>query len=336
MDGDHQRINVLLIEGIALLLVMFVHSGTPNFIYAPMSYGIASFIFARGYQWRERRFAEFFRSRVRLITTYYWAGLINTALFLAVVPSKFLPAPKLEYFKNFLLCRLDRLDRIPINIVPTWFLTMLFFAELYYHLLRKNKILLYVAMAASILLRLFPHEPWPLKLDTALLAVPFFHIGALWRERELEADSLAFTLSCFGLVLITVANGDISWNTMAFGRNGLIAVLGEFLTIPAIVFPSVILRGSKLEPFFLKLSMNALFVLSYHFLIGSLLALPFVILTSSYSNPVSVLHRVWFLHFPIVLAVVLIIISKVPRRLLGFLTGDFLLPAPGVRRGRRV
>lgn len=62
--------------------------------------------------------------------------------FLHSCSKKFLSTSRVDYLLNFLVVRLDRLHEIPINIVPTWFLVMLFISEVAYYWLRKNKLLI--------------------------------------------------------------------------------------------------------------------------------------------------------------------------------------------------
>lgn len=323
--SEKEKPNALLMEGIGIFCVMFVHSGTPNSIYALFSYGLASFIFARGYQWKERPFQQFVLSRVRLLITYYWTGMINTALFFIVVPKKFLSTSRVDYLLNFLVVRLDRLHEIPINIVPTWFLVMLFISEVAYYWLRKNKLLILLSFFVALLVRVTTLGPLPFKIDAAILSIPFFYIGEICKKRGTKFSFREFSLSLLALAMVSYANGDISWNAGIFGKNGLIAFAGELLTIPIVAYLSGLVKKVRiinLESFFYKLSFNALFVISYHFTIGSIIAIPFLLYFGTLS-PVSVLNRVWFLHFPLVLMAVVAIIEKVPRKLLNFLTGMF-------------
>ncbi|HOQ39678.1 MAG TPA: hypothetical protein PKI14_09030 [Fervidobacterium sp.] len=331
MQEKESKVNVLLMEGVAIFFVMFVHSGTPNKIYAFFSYGLSSLIFARGYQWRERTFKELIKSRIQLLKTYYFAGLINSLAFLLVVPSKFLTTSKWNYFLNFLIGRLDKLDQIPITIVPLWFFLMLFFAELMYWLLKKNGLILALAVISSILLRLFPHEPLPFKLDTAFSAIPFFVIGSIWKEKRYQVRLLDFILSVLGLVFISQTNGDISWNNQWFGKNGLIAFLGEILAMFVIIYLADAIKTLKLDKFFYKISFNSLFIVSYHFLLGNLISLPFILISGNLSDPMSVLHSFWYIHFPLVLILVFVCIQFIPQRVRSFLIGDFRRMKKGVR-----
>ena len=96
-----EKINILILEGLAIFFVMLVHAGTPNYIYAFFSYGLGSLVFARGYQWKKRDFKELLSSRILLVQTYYVAGFINTAIFLLIAPANVLKYPKYTYLVNF-------------------------------------------------------------------------------------------------------------------------------------------------------------------------------------------------------------------------------------------
>ncbi len=317
------KLNVLIMEGLAIFFVMLVHSGTPNYIYSFFSYGLSSLIFARGYQWKEKSLDKFILSRIQLIKTYYFAGLINSLIFLLIVPEKFITTSRWKYLVNFLIGRLDKLSEIPINIVPLWFFLMLFFAEIFYLILSKNKIALYIAIVFSILIRITPHTPLPFKIDAALCSIPFFYIGKKWKEMNIKISFPFFLLSTFGLFLISRYNGDISWNTQWFGKNGLIAFLGEILAIFVVIYLSEFIKNSIFEGFFYKLAFNSLFVISYHFLFGSILYYPFSLLLGPIENPMELLHKFWFIHFAAVITMVLLSINFIPRKIRNFFIGNF-------------
>lgn len=322
-----EKPNALLMEGIGIFCVMLVHSGTPDKLYAFFSYGLASFIFARGFLWKERPFYQFVQSRIRLVITYYWAGLLNSLLFFLVVPERFLTKSRIDYFVNFLIVRLDRLNEIPINIVPTWFLVMLFIAELIYYWVRKSKYLVFLSFAAALIVRTIRLGPLPFKIDAAIAALPFFSLGELWRKRRIGFGMSEFLISLPVLAGISYFNGDISWNASAFGKNGLISLVGEILTIPLVAYVSGVLKKVRcvnLESFFYKLSFNALFIISYHFTVGAIIALPLLLFFgANLSSPVETLQKVWFIHFPLVLLCVYLIVEKSSQKMLSALTGTF-------------
>jgi len=137
-----EKINILILEGLAIFFVMLVHAGTPNYIYAFFSYGLGLLVFARGYQWKKRDFKELLSSRILLVQTYYVAGFINTIIFLLIAPANVQKYPKYTYLMNFLLGRMDKLDQVAVNAIPTWFFLMLFFAEILFYFVEKSKFLL--------------------------------------------------------------------------------------------------------------------------------------------------------------------------------------------------
>lgn len=329
MEEKGSKVNILLMEGITIFFVMFVHSGTPNQIYAFFSYGLSAMIFARGYQWRDRTFKELIKSRFQLVKTYYFAGLINTLLFLAI-PSQFLPVSKKTYFVNFITGRLDNLNEIPITVVQFWFFLMLFFAEIFYWLLKKNKTLLALSVLTAVLLRMIPHEPLPFKLDVAFSAIPFFVMGRVWKDRKYNVKFSDFLLSTAGLILISQTNGDISWNTQWFGKNGLIAFLGEILGVFMVIYLSEVVKMLKVEKFFYKIAFNSLFVISYHMLIECIVSIPFILATNTISDPMIAIHRFWYIIFPLVLVLVFVCLKFIPQKTRNFLVGDFSKMRKGV------
>lgn len=323
MKKKESKINVLLIEGVAIFLIMFIHSGTPDSIYAFLSYGLSCLIFARGYQWRDKSFKELINSRIQLLETYYFAGLINTVIFILVVPREFLTTSKWNYFLNFAFGKLSDLNQVPLTMIPLWFLLMLFFAELIYWLVRKNKIILWASVAFSIFLRTVPHTILPFELSAAFSALPFFVMGRAWKEKGYKVKFIDFALAVAGLVLISQTNGDVSWNSQSFGKNGLISFLGEILGTIMIIYLSELTKMIKIDKFFYKIAFNSLFIISYHYLLGTLLYFPFNILFGGIDDPVALLHNLWYIHFPIVLLLVFTCIKFIPQKAKKFLVGDF-------------
>ncbi|MGQ9856956.1 MAG: hypothetical protein ACUVQF_09485 [Fervidobacterium sp.] len=318
-----KKLNILLLEGVAIFCVMLVHSGTPNYIYAFFSYGLSSLAFARGYQWKDRGFKELIKSRILLVQAYYVAGFINTMIYLILAPENVLQYPKYVYIINYLLGRMDKLDQVAINAVPLWFFLMLFLAEVMYYFVNKNRFLLAVSIFLAIILRIIPHEPFIFKIDAAIVALPFFWLGKIWRKYELEVRPLDFALSTLALILISQTNGDISWNNQWFGKNGLIALLGELVAIFVVIYLSEMVKAINLDKFFYKLAFNALFVIGYHMLLGSLL---YVILSTFgvvISDVMSLLNKIWYIYFAFDLLIVYLAMKYLPTKVKSLLIGDF-------------
>ncbi|MDM7320578.1 MAG: hypothetical protein P3W91_002470, partial [Fervidobacterium sp.] len=307
-----EKINILILEGLAIFFVMLVHAGTPNYIYAFFSYGLGSLVFARGYQWKKRDFKELLSSRILLVQTYYVAGFINTIIFLLIAPANVQKYPKYTYLMNFLLGRMDKLDQVAVNAIPTWFFLMLFFAEILFYFVEKSKFLLIFSIIGSFVFRIFAHEPLPFKIDAAIVALPFFWIGREWKKRNLSISIVDFMLATVGLILISQVNGDISWNNQWFGKSGIISFLGEVLAIVVIAFLSDLVKKLKIDKFFLRLSMNALFVISYHILLGSLIYVLINSLGVVISDVMVFLNKFWYIYFTLDLILVYLAITYLP------------------------
>ncbi|WP_372589182.1 hypothetical protein QQE94_08700 [Fervidobacterium pennivorans subsp. shakshaketiis] len=317
-----EKINILILEGLAIFFVMLVHAGTPNYIYAFFSYGLGSLVFARGYQWKKRDFKELLSSRILLVQTYYVAGFINTIIFLLIAPANVQKYPKYTYLMNFLLGRMDKLDQVAVNAIPTWFFLMLFFAEILFYFVEKSKFLLIFSIIGSFVFRIFAHEPLPFKIDTAIVALPFFWIGREWKKRNLSISIVDFMLATVGLILISQVNGDISWNNQWFGKSGIISFLGEVLAIVVIAFLSDLVKKLKIDKFFLRLSMNALFVISYHILLGSLIYVLINSLGVVISDVMVFLNKFWYIYFTLDLILVYLAITYLPSKVKVLLIGD--------------
>ncbi|MFN4267841.1 hypothetical protein IM42_00405 [Fervidobacterium sp. SC_NGM5_O18] len=317
-----EKINILILEGLAIFFVMLVHAGTPNYIYAFFSYGLGSLVFARGYQWKKRDFKELLSSRILLVQTYYVAGFINTIIFLLIAPANVQKYPKYTYLMNFLLGRMDKLDQVAVNAIPTWFFLMLFFAEILFYFVEKSKFLLIFSIIGSFVFRIFAHEPLPFKIDAAIVALPFFWIGREWKKRNLSISIVDFMLATVGLILISQVNGDISWNNQWFGKSGIISFLGEVLAIVVIAFLSDLVKKLKIDKFFLRLSMNALFVISYHILLGSLIYVLINSLGVVISDVMVFLNKFWYIYFTLDLILVYLAITYLPSKVKVLLIGD--------------
>jgi len=317
-----EKINILVLEGLAIFFVMLVHAGTPNYIYAFFSYGLGSLVFARGYQWKKRDFKELLSSRILLVQTYYVAGFINTIIFLLIAPANVLKYPKYTYLVNFLLGRMDKLDQVAVNAIPVWFFLMLFFAEILFYFVEKSKFLLIFSIIGSFVFRIFAHEPLPFKINAAIVALPFFWIGREWKKRNLSVSIVDFMLATVGLILISQVNGDISWNNQWFGKSGIISFLGEVLAIVVIVFLSDLVKKVKIDKFFLRLSMNALFVISYHILLGSLIYVLMNLFGVVISDVMVFLNKFWYIYFTLDLILVYLAITYLPSKVKALLIGD--------------
>jgi hypothetical protein len=317
-----EKINILVLEGLAIFFVMLVHAGTPNYIYAFFSYGLGSLVFARGYQWKERNLTDIISSRVLLLQTYYVAGFINTLIFLLIAPSNVMNYPKRVYLTNFLIGRMDKLDQVAVNAIPVWFFLMLFFAEILFYFVEKSKFLLIFSIIGSFVFRIFAHEPLPFKIDAAIVALPFFWIGREWKKRNLSVSIVDFMLATVGLILISQVNGDISWNNQWFGKSGIISFLGEVLAIVVIVFLSDLVKKLKIDKSFLRLSMNALFVISYHILLGSLIYVVLSFFGLVISDVMVFLNKFWYIYFTLDLILVYLAITYLPSKVKVLLIGD--------------
>jgi hypothetical protein len=279
-------------------------------------------VFARGYQWKERNLTDIISSRVLLLQTYYIAGFINTLIFLLIAPSNVMNYPKRVYLTNFLIGRMDKLDQVAVNAIPVWFFLMLFFAEILFYFVEKSKFLLIFSIIGSFVFRIFAHEPLPFKIDAAIVALPFFWIGREWKKRNLSISIVDFMLATVGLILISQVNGDISWNNQWFGKSGIISFLGEVLAIVVIAFLSDLVKKLKIDKFFLRLSMNALFVISYHILLGSLIYVVLSFFGLVISDVMVFLNKFWYIYFTLDLILVYLAITYLPSKVKVLLIGD--------------
>jgi len=315
------KLNILTLEGLAIFLVVLVHFPLPKSVAMFLSYGLPVFIFARGYQWKERNLKEIISARILLLETYFTAGILNTILFLLVVPEQYIVTNWYNYFLNILLCKTSG-NNVAINVVPLWFFFVIFFSEVLFSLIKNKKLLISIFILISFWFRVFLKFPLPFKIDLIIMAIPFYLIGYLWKKYQPRVNFLDFLLSVFGLIIISHFNGHIVWNDAKYGRNGIISFLGEVLAIIIAIYLSKIIKLLQLENFFLTFAFNALFVVSYHISIGGVVALP-LIYFFNINDPIKYFEKFWFINTPITLTVVWLMIKYTPKKIKLALIGDF-------------
>ncbi|ODN29835.1 hypothetical protein [Fervidobacterium thailandense] len=333
-EQGKRQLNVLVLEGLILVLVVMMHTSAPEYIVVPLSYGIPTLFFIRGYQWKERTPLEVIRARIQLVATYYTAGFIGTVLFVSFSPAKFLNYKKASYFLNLLVANVSKGDEVAVVVAPIWFLATLFSADVLYALMRsylKNGVVFSGLLFLSILIRPLVNHPLFFRLGSAFLGLPFVELGWQFRKRGLKPNVFWFFVALAVLLIASFYNGKVSWYTHDFGNVSL-AYVGEVAIIVIGVYLGQLLTSSSLKSWLEKVALNALFILPYHGVIGVLLAFLYLPFLKSIDTVQTFVSKYWFLHFALTMAVIMLLIDYLPSTAKRVLVGDIRLVGKFVRK----
>ncbi|ANE42089.1 MAG: acyltransferase family protein [Fervidobacterium pennivorans] len=317
-------------RGLALIMVILAHSQIPWKLFGFVSYVIVVFPFLTGYLMKDMSFKDFFAKRITLLISYYYIGLISYILWILLVPEAFRKADNLTYLKNFLLVRTDLLDKIPLPIVPLWYLVFLFVAEFMLITFRKLHILPY-AIAVGILLRFFYPGALPFKIDVAFSGLYMFYLGNLAKKRRTTLEKFNGLIGSVGLItwmLVALYVDATSWNIDYYGTNPLLTFFGEIGTAMCFFSVGIIIErfvnisknaNSLLRRFFAKyvlgiprlFSDNAIFAFGYHILVGGLTIL--VTTALGFAVTEETLRAYWYIAFALTFGVMVLLMVLLPK-----------------------
>ncbi|MGC8820354.1 MAG: acyltransferase family protein [Fervidobacterium sp.] len=322
-EHQHNRLNWIdYTRGFALIFVIFAHSQIPSHLFEFVSYIIAVFPFISGYLYKAKSINDVVKKRFPFILSYYYIGAINYLIWIAFVPDTFRRADNFTYLKNYLLVRTDLFEKIPLVVVPLWYLVFLFFAEVLYHFTLKTRTL-QIFIIVGVLSRFFHSGSLPFKLDVVLASLYMFEIGRVFKEKKIQVVNLIGLLSLVTWVVITTLNGSTSWNTDEYGRNPLLSMIGEISCVVFVVWINQSIEKRKVTNKILGkilkfFSDNALFVLGYHMLLGSLVILLLMLLKFSVTE--ENLRNYWYITFAIMLVTTYLITLTLPASVKEILT----------------
>ncbi len=201
MKFEHKRLsNIDVFKAIGLLLVIIGHIGIGGDVGTIFraSFQMPMFFFISGYLFKEAYNAfDFLKRKAKsLLNPYIIYGIINL-IFCAIVLPHFNLS---KYLCKFLW--INNTPPIPIT-GALWFLTCLFFVNIFYYLLNKYLkkytleivIILLVALEAIFQLKL------PYSIDTAIYMLPIFYAGVKFKQIEpIFNDKIGLLLSFIFLI----------------------------------------------------------------------------------------------------------------------------------------
>jgi len=324
-------------RGLALIMVVLAHSQIPSKLFAFVSYVIVVFPFLTGYLMKDMSFKDFFAKRTTLIISYYYIGLIGYILWIFLVPETFKKAGNLTYLKSFLLVRTDLLEKIPLPIVPLWYLIFLFVAEFMFIAFRNFHVLLY-AIVVGILLRFFYPGALPFKIDVAFSGLYMFWLGKFVEERRTTFEKFGGPIGFVGLItwtLVALLVDGTSWNIDYYGTNPLLTFFGEIGTAMCFFSVGIFIErfvniskntNSLLRRFFVKyilgiarlFSDNAIFAFGYHILVGGLTIL--ITMALGFTVTEETLREYWYIAFALTFGAMVLLMVLLPKPIKLFLT----------------
>ncbi|MEN3042614.1 MAG: hypothetical protein ABDH59_04855, partial [Fervidobacterium sp.] len=250
-----------------MIIVILAHSQVPWKLFEFVSFIIVVFPFLSGYLHNSKSLRELFKKRLPLLSSYYYIGAINYLIWGFFVGKEFKKVENLTYLWNFLLVNTDKLDSIPLNIVPLWYLVFLFFAEMLYYTSRKLKITIPVIMFGIISRFYFPGS-LPFKLDVAFAGIYMFELGRVFNQKRIEIKNYLGLTTLSIWIFVALLNGGTSWNFDEYGKNAVISIFGEIACALSIVWiAQFVEKKDKLKSVFGKIfkriSDDAIFILGY-------------------------------------------------------------------------
>jgi len=317
-------------RGLALILVVLAHSQIPGRLFEFISYVIVVFPLISGYLMKEMSIIELIKRRKTLILSYYYIGAIGYLVWVMCVPDIFRKADNLTYLKNYILVRTDLFDKIPLPIVPLWYLIFLFIAELMYQIFSKIKMLPY-AIFAGILARYFHPTSLPFKLDVAFSGLYMFWLGRWIKKNTKILETFHYILGIFGFTMWLLSwyfFGGTSWNVDEYGRQPLMTLIGEIGTAISFywlgkVMEKYTLNNSQSGKFFDKItskyilgilkvfSDNSIFAFGYHILVGGIIVV--ITMALGFTVTEETLKSYWYITFTLSFGTMLTLLLVLPK-----------------------
>ncbi len=319
------------VKGLAGVLVILAHSMVPRDLFDFLTYIIAVFPFVSGYLYKSETFLAKIKKRWKLLYQYYFIGTVNTFLWILIVPSEFKKASNIEYIVNFILIRTDKFDAVPLNTIPLWFFSTIFFIEVIYSTLEKKFFLKWSIILIGFFMRYFYVGSLPFKIDVVLSSLIIFELGRLLRKKQkninkdlllIEKKKYSYLFLPLFLWIITyIFFGGVDWNADFFGRTPVLNFIGELSSILTLITVSYLLSKRGLESLFVFVSKNLIPIIGYHIIIGMVMYfsfLPFI------KNPLGLLENLWFLYFLVTTVATILFVRFSPKSIMSFLLGNTL------------
>lgn len=311
-------------RGLLILLVVMAHSFCPEILFSYISYILPGFLFLSGFLYKDRPFLKTLRKLfLTLAIPYLIAGSINIIIWFVTKP--LIPVPENDFtlsevIINFLFVRTEA-GQTAANLIPIWFLSLLFFTEVFYALLKKAKLVL-PAVIFGIISVNFYDGPLLWKLDVVPVALVFFFFGILWRSRNglkgFEKPVITFLVSVSIFAAIVNLNGLVDMNADYYGKIPLLFYPAGICVILIFTSLSQLFENSKISGYFDLLGTNTIFILAYHITAAAMLYPLF----DYFGDAIEIATNFWYIFFLMEMGLLTIMILFIPGKLRAFLSGE--------------
>ncbi len=184
---------------------------------------------------------------------------------------------------------------------PIWFLTALFFAEIFFYFIMKyNQPLLLITIAALIGFALSSTVKLPWNIDNAFTAIPYISFGYYIRKYNVLSLLTKYKIVLLGVLSVIVmafGNKVNDYDGNVFG-NYFIS-LAQSTTISLCILAIISHVGGGIMPWYGK---NTIFLMGYNYLINEI----------AFSLP---LPMIWLkpVYVILIITVVLLLLKRIPK-----------------------
>lgn len=200
-NSNHRIEYVDILRAFGIILMIMGHIGFgKEFNHYIHAFHMPLFFIVTGFFYKKRDMSDLFKRRFKtLIVPYFFFGMAQVILYF-IINKSFDPfALRLLFFDN------TTGEGIPIA-GALWFLTAMFFAEIFYNAIQHIRvdgwlrlaIIIIVSVAGMVLAQYLPFRlPWG--LDAAMVSVGLIHFGTLLKDKFGKVLNMPIwlTLICF-------------------------------------------------------------------------------------------------------------------------------------------
>lgn len=284
MIQNKQRIEWIdTIKGIGIILVLIGHCNIPNINQYIYLFHMPLFYIISGYCWnvdknRNLPFKDFFNKKFNSYIIPYLkiAGIcflifgLGTNIIRLGLGSDYCRQLG-KYLFGIVLYSRGTTEWLP-NCSPIWFLTALFFAELFFYwIMKRKKSVIWVVLSGLMgYICYLIGKVFPWNIDNAFTAIPFIYVGVLLRKNWTKISRGIYVLPLFLCSIIIfymgICGGDYDSNYLKYIYiTGIEAIL---------ISISIFVLGHRFgggNPALSFLGRNTLFLFGYNYAINTCL-----------------------------------------------------------------
>jgi len=273
-------------KGFGILLVLLGHCGLSiggviYLFHMPLFYVISGFLWnTEKYQAMPRK--DFFLRKFQSYIIPYLKISLVCFFFFGVIEGLYEKGLSISYIQQlskylfgiFIYSRGTK-EWLP-NCSPIWFLTALFFAELIYYEIRRNKNVLLSVLVIGILgyVLSFIGKYFPWNIDNAFTAVPFLYIGTIFRKywNMVSMKSNIIILLPLSMLAFSCYRFKVDFDGNTFDLYPVTAIASIIIVTTLLSVMNRIRRGGQITRYFGK---NTLILLGYNYAINMIVSIIF-------------------------------------------------------------